>query len=195
MKVHDGSHVQQSFLKHNIAELKRLSALCICTGVYNAAQPPLLLTSSLRHYFQRAIFQTSMQIDATSRFLLFRNWEISPFHQAQRTTSAFAVLFFSSPLFGFPLSVGWGARAVELCSAEPAVGLYGVQLHAHKHAWHTNRNMLACAATLVNKQLVNEWTTSFHRTNMFEVGNLREAWMWTTVFWGCSFYGFTYRND
>lgn len=83
--------------------MKGLSALCICTGVYNTAQPLLLLTSSLRHYFQRATFQTSMQIDVTSRFLLFRNWEISPFHKAQRTTSAFAVLFFSSALFGFPL--------------------------------------------------------------------------------------------
>lgn len=53
---------------------------------------PLLLTSSLRHCFQQVILQMAMQIDVTSLFLLFVIWEISPFHGAERTTSAFAFL-------------------------------------------------------------------------------------------------------
>lgn len=53
---------------------------------------PLLLKSSLRHFFQQVILQMAMQIDVTSLFLLFVIWEISPFHGAERTTSAFAFL-------------------------------------------------------------------------------------------------------
>ncbi len=89
----------------------------------------------------------AMQIDMTSRFLLFVSWEISPFHGAQRTTSAFCCLIFLFPLFKFPLSV-CAKRLGPLNNVvqSPRPGQYRSST-AHRYIHTETQTLMACIET------------------------------------------------